>query len=226
MITIRNLSKAYGKKEVLKGVNLDLERGRIYGLVGINGSGKTTLFRCLAGLETYSGSVRSEFPVLKDHLGFLPTHPVFLSHITGWEYLKLFNLARGIRSEGFEQKNMFDLPLDQYAEHYSTGMKKKLAFLALLLQKNEVFLLDEPFNGVDLPSNLLMGKILTRLRSEGKVILISSHILPALKDQCDQVHYLDEGIISASFMRGDFHQLDRFFEENLGQGGPEILDFL
>ncbi|MCB0641953.1 MAG: ATP-binding cassette domain-containing protein, partial [Phaeodactylibacter sp.] len=127
MIEIKQLYKSYGPKQVLKDINLRLEKGVVYGLVGENGAGKTTLFRCIAGLERHSGTILSPFQPLKNHLGFLETTPVFLSYITGWEYLKLMCSSKDIPTEDFEAQNIFQLPLHQYADTYSTGMKKKLA---------------------------------------------------------------------------------------------------
>ncbi len=83
MIKIEDLSKSYGQKRVLNSVNLEFEQGRVYGIVGENGAGKTTLFRCIAGLETYSGKISSNFDKLKDKLGLLFTEPFFFSKMTG-----------------------------------------------------------------------------------------------------------------------------------------------
>lgn len=77
MIRIENLSKYYGTNHVLKNVNLNFEKGKVFGIVGENGSGKTTLFRCIAGLEKYSGQISSDFDKLKNHLGFYAFYPVF-----------------------------------------------------------------------------------------------------------------------------------------------------
>ncbi len=132
MIQIKNLSKSYGSNEALKNIGLTLENGRVYGIVGENGSGKTTLFRCIAGLEKYTGIIKSDFENLKDHLGFLQTEPYFFSKITGAEYIRLLSLARNQKTVDFESRNIFGLPLNQYAVTYSTGMKKKLALTAIL----------------------------------------------------------------------------------------------
>ena len=208
MIHIKQLSKAYGNKQVLKAINLQLEAGKIYGVVGENGAGKTTLFRCLAGFEDCDGTIDALFSPLKDHLGFLPTNPIFMSRITGWEYLKLLSIARNIATENFEEKNIFDLPLHQYAETYSTGMKKKLALLGILLQKNDVFILDEPFNGVDIHSNMIITDILQQLKELNKTVLLSSHIFSTLQATCDEIHLLKEGVFVKSVGRADFQQLE------------------
>ncbi|WP_373548845.1 ATP-binding cassette domain-containing protein [Haliscomenobacter sp.] len=208
MIQIENLSKNYGSKTVLKQINFELEPGKVYGMVGENGAGKTTLFKCIAGLEDCSGSISSPYSILKNHLGFLPTNPYFLPKITGSEYLQLLCNARNIPLNNFAEKNIFDLPLAQYAETYSTGMKKKLALTGILLQKNDFFILDEPFNGVDIQSNMLITAIIERLKAAQKTILISSHIFSTLNDTCDQIFVLRGGEIVQRVEKPDFQQLD------------------
>ena len=99
MIEIQSLSKSYNSKEVLKNINLSLHSGRVYGIVGANGAGKTTLFRCLAGLESYSGVVQCEIQPLKDKMGLLTTDPYMLSKVTGKEYLRLLSQARNVKIE-------------------------------------------------------------------------------------------------------------------------------
>jgi ABC-2 type transport system ATP-binding protein len=208
MIEIENLSKSYGSKTVLKSINLRLENGQVYGIAGENGAGKTTLFKCIAGLETCTGAISSPYPVLKNHLGFLPTSPYFLSRITGREYLQLLCNARNVRVSDFQEKNIFELPLDQYAETYSTGMKKKLALTGILLQANDFFILDEPFNGVDIQSNMIITAIIQQLKTLGKTVLISSHIFSTLNDTCDEILLLREGAFVKRVARGDFQELD------------------
>ena len=208
MIRIKNVSKHYGKQKVLAGINLTFEKGKVYGIVGKNGAGKTTLFRCLADIETYDGSIDSDYIDLKNHIGLLETNPVLLSRITGWEYLKLLTKARKVEVNDFEIQNIFDLPLDQYAETYSTGMKKKLALTAILLQKNEVFILDEPFSGVDIQSNILITAIIDELRRKDKIVLISSHIFSSLSAICDKIFLLDKGVIEKEVSKEDYARLE------------------
>jgi ABC-2 type transport system ATP-binding protein len=209
MITISNLSKKYGAKEVLKGIDLNLEKGKVYGIVGENGAGKTTLFRCIASLEKYEGQIKSGFQPLKNHLGFLPTNPYFFPKITGREYLQLLCNARNIEVKDLDTKNIFDLPLHQYAITYSTGMKKKLALTALLIQHNDYLILDEPFNGVDIQSNIIITEIIQQLKALNKVIIISSHIFSTLKTTCDEIHLLKNGLFTKSVQQVDFEALER-----------------
>lgn len=208
MIKVNKISKSFGRKPVLNELSLSLEKGRVYGIVGENGAGKTTFFRCLAGLENFEGEIISELQPLKNYMGLLPTNPVFMSKITGWEYLKLLSISRGHTEEGFEEKNIFELDLNQYVDTYSTGMKKKLALLGVLLQNNEVFVLDEPFNGVDIHSNIIIAELILKLKSLNKVVLISSHIFSILSDTCDEIHVLENGAFVKNVSKKEFHLLD------------------
>ncbi len=208
MLTLKNIFKNYGDHKVLEGVNLMIGKGDIHGVVGKNGSGKTTLFRCIGGLEDSGGEVIYEHGILKNQTGFLPTDPFFFSFMTGHEYLQLLCNARNIKIGNISDFNLFDLPLKQYAETYSTGMKKKLALTGLLLQRNEVFLLDEPFNGVDIAGNMIINDVLLKLKSLGKIILMSSHIFSSLEDTCDQLHYLKDGKFEISRPKGSFDLIE------------------
>ena len=208
MISIENLSKSYGSKKVLKNINLTLAKGKVYGIVGENGAGKTTLFNCISGLENYDGTVTSVYGKTKEQLGYLQTEPYFFSKITGKEYLQLFCNARNIMCSDFADKNIFDLPLNEYAIKYSTGMKKKLALTAILLQENQFYILDEPFNGVDIQSNILITEIIHKLKEMEKTILISSHIFSTLNETCDQLFLLKEGTIIKTVEKSDFNDLE------------------
>lgn len=208
MIKIRNITKSFGKNEVLKNVNATFEPGKVYGVVGRNGAGKTTLFNSVLGLESHSGQVEYSNGNLKDVTGYLPTNPQFISKLTGKEYLQLMCHARDIKIESFTAKNIFNLPLHQYAETYSTGMKKKLAFTGILLQKNKVFILDEPFNGVDVHSNLLISDIIQHLKKQNKIVLLSSHMFSTLKELCDTIFYLEDGNLSPGVGEENFADIE------------------
>lgn len=208
MIRIENLSKSYGSKAVLDHINLKLAKGKVYGIVGENGAGKTTLFKCIAGLEKHSGTIKCDYGKPKDFLGYLQTEPYFFSKITGNEYIKLLCNARNIILDDLKEKNIFDLPLNEYAVKYSSGMRKKLAFTGILLQENKLFILDEPFNGVDIHSNMIITEIIQKLKELGKTILISSHIFSTLNDTCDEIFLMKNGQIIRSVFKEDFKTLE------------------
>ena len=213
MIKIKELSKLFGNKEVLKNLSMEFSTGNVYGIVGENGAGKTTLFRCIAGLESYSGEIISDVKPLKNHLGLLLTEPFFFTMMTGREYIRLLCNARGKTNVDIDNKNIFDLPLEQYASTYSTGMKKKLAITAILLQENEYFILDEPFNGVDIQSNIILTEIILKLKELNKVVIISSHIFSTLSDTCDEIHLLRKGEQIKSVNKTGFKDLEQEMKE-------------
>lgn len=215
MIEIKNLSKYYGTKQVLKNVSLNFQTGNIYGIVGENGSGKTTLFRCIAGLEKFEGSISSEFEVLKDHIGLLLAEPFFFSKITGKEYIRLLCNARNNAFENIDDKNVFDLPLHQYASTYSTGMKKKLALTAILLQQNTYYIFDEPFNGIDIQGNIIITDIIHTLKTLGKTIIMSSHIFSTLSDTCDEINLIKNGELIKKVYKQNFADLEYEMKQNI-----------
>lgn len=208
MLIINKLSKNFGNHQVLSDVSFKLEKGKIYGIVGRNGAGKTTLFRSICGLLSSEGTVAYEDQIVKNIIGYLETDPYMLSRITGREYLQLMCNARKIPLHDVDTQNVFELPLDRYASQYSTGMKKKLALLGILLQRNDIFLLDEPFNGVDIQSNLLIYEILDKLRKLNKVVLLSSHIFSSLDQIVDELYYLKEGTLSGPYHKSEFHKVE------------------
>ena len=213
MIEIKNLSKKFGSHEVLKNINIQFDNGKVYGIVGENGAGKTTLFRCISDLEDYDGKIISNPNPIKNHLGLLLTEPFFFQKITGKEYIQLLINARNIHIDDIDARNIFDLPLNQYASTYSTGMKKKLALTAILLQGNDYFILDEPFNGVDIKSNIIITELIHKLKDLGKTVILSSHIFSTLSDTCDEIHLLSQGSFVRSVEKSDFSSLESEMKE-------------
>lgn len=215
MLELKQLSKKYSKKIALDDVTYNFLPSKVYGVVGENGAGKTTLFKCIAGMESYEGSIISPYENIKNHIGYLDTNPVFLSYITGWEYLKLLCTAKHIATENFEEQNLFNLPLNQYAETYSTGMKKKLALMGVLLRKNEIVILDEPFNGVDIQSNIIIAELVKELKALHKTVLISSHIFSTLSESCDEILLLSKGKVIKNVEKDDYAALEKSMKQDV-----------
>src|SRR5690606_27983362 len=196
-------------------INLSGERGGVYGIVGRNGGGKSTRCRCIAGLETCEGTIGCGWPTLQPSLGLLLAEPYFLPKITGLGCIYLLAEVRKVELSSLGEENIFNLPLKSYVESYSTGMKKKLALLAIILQDNDVFILDEPFNGLDLESSILLSEIIHRLKALGKTILISSHIFSTLRDVCDTILVLNNGRFEDKTSKADFDLLEERLKKEI-----------
>jgi len=225
MIQVTKLSKSFGNNQVLSNINLTIPRGKIVGIVGANGAGKTTLFKCIAGLLPHEGNIVADWTPLKEHLGLLLTDPFFFSRMTGKEYLSMLCDARKVAVPDLDRNNLFDLPLSRYASTYSTGMKKKLAITGILLQQNDCFILDEPFNGLDIQSNIMVVDLLHHLRERGKTVLVSSHIFSTLKDTCDEIHVLSEGELVKSVKADAYADLEDELKKDLAVKGLGQMDF-
>jgi ABC-2 type transport system ATP-binding protein len=209
MVTIDNLYVSYGQNEVLKGLNLEVAEGTIHGLVGLNGSGKTTLLNTLYGLKKQDkGRVILNVPDNgKRQIGFLETQNYFYPRITGMEYLRLVS-NRNPRFQIGNWNTLFDLPLQQLIDEYSTGMKKKLAMFGVISIDRPIMILDEPFNGIDLETVYKLKSLFLKLRQNGKTILITSHMLESLIGLCDRISYLNRGVIEFTLDRENFSELE------------------
>jgi ABC-2 type transport system ATP-binding protein len=177
MLKIQNLTVQFGKNLVLDNIEAEFPKAQIHGIVGFNGSGKSTLFNTLLGYLSPNEGIISfnEKKLEKGTIGFLPTQNFFYSYLKGKEYLDIFsnNLPE---TTYLVLEKAVGLPLNELVEGYSSGMKKKLALLGILKLNREIYLLDEPFNGLDIESVFLVKKIAESLKKAGKTVFITNHI--------------------------------------------------
>jgi ABC-2 type transport system ATP-binding protein len=225
MITIENLHISYTTNQnVLMGLNLHLSEGEIHGIVGLNGAGKTTLLHAIAGyLKPDLGkiSLKNEGKPMKT-IAFLETENFFYAYLTGREYLQLFKNSTFNNDQWNE---LFGLPLDELIDHYSTGMKKKLAIMALMRQNKPILILDEPFNGLDIESSRMLRSLLLKI-SQKKTIIITSHILETLTNLCDHIHYLEGGKIAFSSEKNDFHSIEKMIFQRIEEKHSATIETL
>jgi ABC-2 type transport system ATP-binding protein len=209
MLNFKNLSYSYGSKNVLNNLNLSLEKGKVHGLIGLNGSGKTTLLNCLyCFIKPKSGEILwNGLRIQRKDISFLETQNFFYSNLTGREFLSIFPNPKD-EFDADAWKDLFDLPIDEMIESYSTGMKKKLALLCIVKLDRPIIVLDEPFNGLDLETNHILEKMISILMKKGKTIIITSHILGILHTVCDEIHWLKNGIIEKNFAQNEFQDID------------------
>ena len=190
------IRQEYGRRTLLHDLRQDYAAGRIHGFLGENGAGKTTLFRCMAGRLPFEGE-----PMFspETRVGFLPAELYMYPMITGREFLQFYVTARGLSWDAARLERLnaaFELPLDEYAEVYSTGMLKKLYLMGLLLQDNAVLLLDEPFNGLDFRSSAFVTALLTEYRRRGQTVFVASHDLDHLLSYADTLSWLRCGTMT------------------------------
>lgn len=205
MLELSKLFFGYNATPIIKGLSLSVSPGKIYGVLGRNGSGKSTLFKLLSGVhKIQSGEIKYNGEALRrDSIGFLETRNFFYPYMKGREYLELL----GAQASGISKWNkLFDLPLEMYTDDYSTGMRKKLAFMGQMLLDRPILLLDEPFNGVDMEGNLQLQEIIKQIKLD-KIILISSHILPGLMELSDAILLLEDGRFQKEYRPEEFESL-------------------
>ena len=207
MLIIDDLSVAYGKHEVLSHLNLTMHSGKIYGIVGYNGAGKTTLLNTIYGVPDHYSNITFDGHILyRSEIAYLDADTFFYPWITGRDYLNLFKAKNA--SYDFESLcKVFNVPLDQFVDTYSSGMKNKLALIGVLSLNKKILLLDEPFNGLDLESVSALHFGLKKLASSGRLIVITSHILESLSSLCDTIFLLQDRKIFKSFLPAEYSAL-------------------
>jgi ABC-2 type transport system ATP-binding protein len=209
MIKIENLTFSFADHRVLNDISIDFKPNQVYGIVGLNGAGKTTFFNVLStNLKIETGHISfNDSKITNKDIAYLETVNYFYSRITGNEYLKIFKQTNpDFNLESLQE--FMKLPLNDLIETYSTGMKKKLALLGVLKQDKPIFLLDEPFNGLDLETNKILELIIVALMEKGKTVFVSSHIIEPLLNVCQRIHHLENGKFIKSYDKNDFHHIE------------------
>jgi ABC-2 type transport system ATP-binding protein len=209
-IEIRDLRKLYGSKAAVDGLSLSVPRGSFFGFLGPNGAGKSTTIRMLTGLiPPTSGSIAllgmpmpAQEIEIKKRIGLVPDESLLFDRLTGAEFLefvgRMYGLARPVAQErAGELLGLFELA-DQRRKliaEYSKGMRKRVAMAASLIHRPELFLMDEPFEGVDAVGARLMKDILLDQVRQGATIFLTSHVLEVVERLCDRVAIINEGKI-------------------------------
>jgi len=199
MLTIDDLSVSYGKNNVLTNLSVSLEEGKIYGVVGYNGAGKTTLLNAIYGIPKMQNCIQYNGSVLRrSDVAYLDNEIFFYSGITGRDYVKMFQ-SKYSAFDFDKVGTFFNIPYDKFVGSYSTGMKKKLALVGVLSMGKRILLLDEPYNGLDMESVAVLQLVLKKMAGNGKIIVITSHIMETLSPVCDAIMLLKNGSISQQF---------------------------
>jgi ABC-2 type transport system ATP-binding protein len=221
IIETRGLTKRYDGTVAVAGLDLSIERGEIFGLVGPNGAGKTTMLRMLATLlpptsgdaEVAGASIRRNPQAVRRVLGYMPDAFGVYDDMKVWEYLDFFGRCYGLGPA--QRKRMIGDLLelvdlgskrDAYVAGLSRGMQQRLCLAHALVHDPDVLLLDEPASGLDPRARVELRELLRELRSLGKTIVISSHILPELEELCTSVAIVDRGRVLAAGTIADIGQ--------------------
>jgi ABC-2 type transport system ATP-binding protein len=244
-IEVRDLRKTYGEKAAVDGLTLSVPAGSFFGFLGPNGAGKTTTIRMLVGLAPpTSGSIEllglpmPEREVeIKRQIGLVPDESLLFDHLTGPEFLEFVGRMYGMdrastRERAGELISLFELDGDRnkLIADYSKGMRKRVAMAAALIHRPRLFLMDEPFEGVDAIGARLMKEILFEQVRRGATIFLTSHVLEVVERLCDRVAIINNGRL---VMEGEMDELrgaeslEDAFVRAVGPSRPAVsLDWL
>jgi len=245
-ISVANLRKVYGTKAAVDGLDLVVPRGSFFGFLGPNGAGKTTTIRMLMGLAPpTSGTIEllglpmpEKALEVKGKIGLVPDESLLFDHLTGLEFTefvgRLYGLTRPVAHErAKELLTLFELDGDvrKLIGDYSKGMRKRVAMAAALIHRPELFLLDEPFEGVDAVGARLMKEILLEQVRHGATVFLTSHVLEVVERLCDQVAIIHQGKLvlkgAMAELRHGSETLEDIFVRVVGAERPaESLDWL
>lgn len=210
MLVIKNLEKSYGKFKALNGLNLEIEKGEIFGFIGPNGAGKSTTMKIVSGLlspdsgEVYVDGIDAikNNKALKDKIGYMPDFFGVYDNLRAIEYLEFYASIYGIVGEEARKLSMDLLELVNLQDKYdanvdglSRGMKQRLCLARCLVHNPELLILDEPASGMDPRARFEMKGILKNLKEMGKTIIVSSHILSELGEICTRIGIIKNGSI-------------------------------
>lgn len=209
VLEVKGVKKKLGKREIIKGLDLSVNEGEIFGFLGPNGAGKTTTIRMLVGLISPNEgeivvcgkSVLSEKEQALKNVGAVVENPELYKYLSGRENLMQIARIRKVSKEEVEE--LIDLVglkdrIDDKVRKYSLGMKQRLGLATALIGNPKLLILDEPTNGLD-PSGIIDFRDVVKkaARERGMAVFISSHILSEVQNLCDRVAFINNGVIKS-----------------------------
>ncbi|MCF8426202.1 MAG: ATP-binding cassette domain-containing protein [Bacteroidia bacterium] len=223
ILQIENVHKSYQNHVALKNINLEIEKGSIFGLLGPNGAGKTSLIRILTSItESDSGTILFNGIPLSSNdiykMGYLPEERGLYKKMTVKDQLLYFAELKGLSNSIAKQKlkywiDKFEIRnwLDKKVEELSKGMQQKVQFIATVLHEPELIILDEPFSGFDpINAQLLVDEIL-QLKQNGSTIIFSTHRMDSVELLCDNFALINQ---SELVLKGDLKSIKQQFKKN------------
>ena len=228
MLKIIDLHKSYGTKEVIKGLNLEVEDGKIYGFIGHNGSGKTTTIKAICGIHTFEkGDILINGLSIKDNdieckkiMAYIPDNPDLYENMKAITYLNFIaniyqmdtNIAKNRIEYLAKELEIYDNLSDQI-KSLSHGMKQKVALISAFMHEPKLLVLDEPFVGLDPKASFILKNKMKELCDRGSSIFFSTHVLEVAEKLCDKVAILKDGVIMLEGDTGDILAQGKSLEE-------------
>ncbi len=221
LLEVNRLTGGYTKKPVLKDVTFSIEPGQLIGLIGLNGAGKSTTIRHIIGLmEQQSGTVQINGIELKDdkeryrqQFSFIPETPILYEELTLEEHLQITAMAYGLSEETYEtrirpllKEFRLDKRMKWFPAHFSKGMKQKVMIMCAFLVEPPLYIIDEPFVGLDPLGTKSLIELMNRMKDKGAGILMSTHILATAERFCDGFIILHNGKVRAKGTLEDLQQ--------------------
>jgi ABC-2 type transport system ATP-binding protein len=219
IISIRNLRKNYGDKQVLKGVNLEIYPGQVIGYIGPNGAGKSTTVKILIGLiEDFEGdvlmynkSIKDDIVAIKSQIGYVPENAEIYDVLTPLEYLDFVGKLYGMDEEDIATRALklltafgIGLNANQRMDTFSKGMKQKVLLISGIIHNPKIIILDEPLSGLDANAVIMVKELISLMAKEGKTIFYCSHMMDVVEKVSDRILLINNGEIVAD---GSFEQL-------------------
>ncbi|TCK98775.1 ABC-2 type transport system ATP-binding protein [Natranaerovirga hydrolytica] len=209
MIEIKNLTKKYNEQTIaVNHLNMTIQDGDIYGFVGANGAGKSTTIKSIVGIHDFDdgeifieGKSILEDPVnCKKELAFVPDSPNLYDNLTGLQYINfisnIYEVPLVIRRANIEKYgNLLNMTskLNDLISSYSHGMKQRITLIAALVHEPKIFILDEPFVGLDPTATIQLRKIMSEHAKKGGIVFFSSHVLEVIEKLCNKVAIIHHG---------------------------------
>lgn len=224
LLEVKNLTGGYTRNPVLKDISFSIDSNEIVGLIGLNGAGKSTTIRHIIGLmEPHKGEIQingSTFEIDKDgyrkQFTFVPETPILYDELTLEEHLKMTAMAYGISEKQYKTRMpkllkefRMEKRLKWFPAHFSKGMKQKVMIMCAFLVQPSLYIVDEPFVGLDPLGIQSLLDMMKKMKEEGAGILMSTHILATAERYCDRIIILHEGKIKCA---GTMDELKREFQ--------------
>ncbi|MEN2768927.1 ABC transporter ATP-binding protein [Ornithinibacillus xuwenensis] len=219
VIQISNLTKRFGKFKALDGVNLEVNKGEVFGFIGPNGAGKSTTIRVLLGIlkategsaQIFGKDVWEDAVEIHKHIAYVPGDVNLWPNLTGGEVIDLFVKLRGgnNRNRREELIKRFNLDPSKKCRTYSKGNRQKVALVAAFSSDADLYILDEPTSGLDPLMEQVFQECVLEAKQAGKSVLLSSHILSEVEKLCDRVGIIRQGQIIETGSLNELRHLTR-----------------